>query len=319
MLFRDEESLRDAIEAARAHHGGLDPVYIEKDYWVTQVIRELQAETSGGFVLKGGTSLSKGYGIIQRFSEDVDALITPQAKLSNTVRHRRLEEIKDAIVASLGLETTARHPPRRGRDAARADDFIYKPVVTPAIEIEVLADRVLLESGYGDGHEPAEMVTIRTLIGDLPGINEADYQDLIPFDVRVLHPLRTLVEKLSALHNYASNYLAGAPSDDRFGRHFHDVSALLSDSRVREALGNRPRFARIVAEVERISEERFGGASARPSGGFADSPAFSPTSEELRQWLEAKYLAARSLFPPGAPQEAFGSVLRKVERERGIL
>lgn len=56
---------------------GIDPILVEKDYWIMHVLCLLKADFS--FALKGGTSLSKGYGVIDRFSEDIDLLIYPPA------------------------------------------------------------------------------------------------------------------------------------------------------------------------------------------------------------------------------------------------
>lgn len=67
-----------------------DPAaFLEKDYWVTQVLRALNDAAPGGFVLKGGTSLSKGYRIINRFSEDIDIFVVRHAGESASRRGRR--------------------------------------------------------------------------------------------------------------------------------------------------------------------------------------------------------------------------------------
>lgn len=58
----------------------IDPFLIEKDYWIMQVLSGLQ-RLGLSFELKGGTSLSKAFGIIDRFSEDIDILIHPPAEL----------------------------------------------------------------------------------------------------------------------------------------------------------------------------------------------------------------------------------------------
>jgi hypothetical protein len=64
-----------------ARNEGLDPGLVEKDYWILHGLRGLQP---GGFLfeLEGGTSLSKGFKLINRFSEDIDLLIHPPGDLS---------------------------------------------------------------------------------------------------------------------------------------------------------------------------------------------------------------------------------------------
>jgi predicted nucleotidyltransferase component of viral defense system len=71
-----------ALVGATAEHLGLDPAFVEKDFWVTELLRSLSRplpDNSGGqdvaVVFKGGTSLSKVYRLVDRFSEDVDILL----------------------------------------------------------------------------------------------------------------------------------------------------------------------------------------------------------------------------------------------------
>jgi predicted nucleotidyltransferase component of viral defense system len=103
-LLRDDDGFDVAIGRAAEALGGLDPSFVEKDYWVTQVLRALHTEYPGGFLFKGGTSLSKGYGIIERFSEDVDILVVPLAGASIRETEAHLRAITGAVAAYLGLE-----------------------------------------------------------------------------------------------------------------------------------------------------------------------------------------------------------------------
>ena len=75
--LRDNQADFEGAVVSAAERLGLAPLFVEKDYWVTQVLRALHDQHAGAFVLKGGTSLSKGYELIERFSEDVDILIQP--------------------------------------------------------------------------------------------------------------------------------------------------------------------------------------------------------------------------------------------------
>jgi hypothetical protein len=60
---------------AAAEQLGILPVAVEKDYWASEVLRVLQSDFDDDFIFKGGTSLSKGYRLIERFSDDVDVLV----------------------------------------------------------------------------------------------------------------------------------------------------------------------------------------------------------------------------------------------------
>lgn len=69
--FRDLPEFGPTIDAA-AERLGISATAVEKDYWVSEVLSALESEFAGDFILKEGTSLSKGYGLIERFSEDID-------------------------------------------------------------------------------------------------------------------------------------------------------------------------------------------------------------------------------------------------------
>lgn len=88
--------------------------------------------------------------------------------------------------------------------------------------------RVLLEMGIRGGHHPRELVTIASLLGNAleeADINLAEYEDLKPFEVLVLHPGRTLLEKLAHIHEISLRLVADEQlePDLRTGRHFYDV------------------------------------------------------------------------------------------------
>ncbi|CAN5190587.1 hypothetical protein BH10PSE16_BH10PSE16_39030 [soil metagenome] len=86
----------DRLLALVADERGLDPMLVEKDYWIMHCLWSLQAQ-GFQFELKGGTSLSKGFGVIHHFSEDIDIRIEPPAGMEvNTGRNQD----KPAHVAS---------------------------------------------------------------------------------------------------------------------------------------------------------------------------------------------------------------------------
>jgi predicted nucleotidyltransferase component of viral defense system len=84
MLLHEIPDFRDLIAVTAREHG-IDPGLVEKDYWIMHALWGLQ-ELGLTFELKGGTSLSKGYGLIHRFSEDIDILIHPEGALLSVQR-----------------------------------------------------------------------------------------------------------------------------------------------------------------------------------------------------------------------------------------
>lgn len=320
-LLREREDFEAALRRAAQRLGDLDPSFVEKDYWVTQVLRALQVTFPGGFTFKGGTSLSKGYRIIERFSEDVDILVVPVAGSSARDADDHLRAITAAVSEFLKLTWREGRVPGRGHDGSRGDLIVYAPRIDPGLRIGLGAGSVLLETGYGGGHEPAEMVTIAPILCEPLGIAPNDYDDTRAFATRALEPLRTLIEKLFAVHHLASLFETGDVRDEeRFGRHYYDTYKLLHHRPTVTALTERRKdFAHLCAEVERISRIRYGGATAPPDGGFAASPAFTGERGELRRWLEQKYEEMRPLLPRPVRGPSFGDVIQRVHVLRALL
>ena len=77
-LDQQPELLADAVRAVSEYYR-IAPVYIEKDYWISKILQQLSRSIyANNTVFKGGTSLSKGYGLINRFSEDVDVALVEE-------------------------------------------------------------------------------------------------------------------------------------------------------------------------------------------------------------------------------------------------
>ena len=82
MKLHESKDFHDAL-LATAQHRAIQDVFVEKDYWVTLVLFRLSRHPkSENIVFKGGTSLSKAYYLIERFSEDVDLAVTGISGLS---------------------------------------------------------------------------------------------------------------------------------------------------------------------------------------------------------------------------------------------
>ncbi len=79
-LFEHQDFEQAILQAARHFHArGLRPAIIEKDYYVTEALRAIAGVASDKIIFKGGTSLSKGWNLIERFSEELDIFLDPAA------------------------------------------------------------------------------------------------------------------------------------------------------------------------------------------------------------------------------------------------
>lgn len=133
---------------------------IEKDYYVTEALRILAAVASEKIIFKGGTSLSKGWNLIQRFSEDVDIFLDPlsfEPPLNKRGIDRELRSLRDAIGAHPFLPEESRTIGGFGRN----DRFSYRQIYGGPGEV---ANRVLLEAGAASGRQPTETVQLRSYL-----------------------------------------------------------------------------------------------------------------------------------------------------------
>jgi hypothetical protein len=288
--FRDLEEFEPTIAAA-AEQLGISPTAVEKDYWVTQVLRALRQNFDDDFVFKGGTSLSKGCGILERFSDDVDILVLPHER-GKSATDKLMKAMGEAAASATAGEAEAYGGSETG--VHRAYRVRYPATYQPT---ETIATGVLLEMGVRGGSNPNEHVEIGSLVGntlEAAGTDLRAYEDLSPFSLAVLHPGRTLLEKLYVIHGLAKQVMANtidAHKLRRDGRHFYDIYKLLGDPQVLTLLADRVQVERIMANIEKISHGAFKETGElRPQDGFAASPAFdSPgvVSQQMRRAYEA--------------------------------
>lgn len=124
-LLRDaRDDLIVLIRAASAANE-MPPEFIEKDYWVTEVLRAVAMTTAAHVVFKGGTSLSKSYGLIRRFSEDVDVLVVPQADISQEQRNALLKSICKKTQGHLQLDDGSCLVEERGAEEGGALALVH--------------------------------------------------------------------------------------------------------------------------------------------------------------------------------------------------
>ncbi len=124
----------------------LRPAIVEKDYYVTEALRVI-ANTSGEKVtFKGGTSLAKGWNLIQRFSEDIDIFLDPTAfkrPLGKNAVDRELKKLRDAVAKHPALTFEGSESKTIG-GFGRNDRFSFKQRFGGPGEV---ANRVLVEAG----------------------------------------------------------------------------------------------------------------------------------------------------------------------------
>ena len=229
---------------------------IEKDWWVTEMLRIVfSLPYAEAFVFKGGTSLSKGYDLINRFSEDIDLAIDRtyfdmEGKLSRTqikkLRKRSakfistelLGDIAEAIkkqklpISSIGIE------PFEDSDTDPLRIYVtYNPLTK---QNEYLKPRILLEISCRSLREPCEDVSIQSIV-------DKEFESAIftnpTFAVRTVEPQRTFLEKIFLLHE---EWQKDNIRVDRLSRHLYDLERLMDTDHAKKALRDEELFYHIA-------------------------------------------------------------------------
>lgn len=218
-LHEDKEAFKSVIEQT-ADHCGRTTIVVEKDYYVTLILKRL-SEQLGNCVFKGGTSLSKGFHVIDRFSEDID--ITFNEHIGENRRKKLKNVTLKGISEELGLPISNWFETQSDRDY-NAYKFAYESVF--GLEDDRLPQYVKLETALGSYSFPTEKVEIRNYIGDYlesRGRKElAEQFGLETFIMNVQSLERTFIDKVFALCDY---YLQG--KSKRYSRHLYDVYKLM--------------------------------------------------------------------------------------------
>ena len=318
--FRDTNEFGPTVDVV-AERLGISATAVEKDYWVSEVLRILARDFADDLVFKGGTSLSKGYRIIERFSGDVDILVLPGERGIGTTA-KLMKQMASVVAAGIGGEASSVGGSEKGRH--RSYEISY-PATRDSTAL--IRTSVLLEMGIRGGDQPHGTVAISCLLGDAleaAGTDLSEFEDLEPHETAVLHPGRTLLEKLVLIHTDASKLDADASlrPNPRIGRHFYDVYQLLGDDHVRAFLAERTEIEVVLNNIAAITRRYFSGGGEielRPSQGFAASPAFDPASGASVR-LRGTYGATMSdLYFGTNPLPTWDEICRRVDELRELL
>ncbi len=303
-LFQHPDFEQAIIHAAEHFRDqGLRPAIIEKDYYVTEALRAIartgrpDRETGSSsnddintvIIFKGGTSLSKGWNLIQRFSEDIDIFLDPlafQPTLGKRAIDRELRRLRDAVGGHPALTFLEDQSQTIG-GFGRNDRFSYTQRFGGPGEV---ANRVLLEAGTASGREPTSIVEINSYIGQFlasRGIS-LGADDETSFSMRLLHFRRTFVEKMFAIHGKVELFKRDGRALGSYARHYYDLYQLAAQQDV-IAMLKSDEYAAIKHDYDRISREHFERSYFCPDGMcFAKSDALFPAAE-LAAAIGAEY------------------------------
>jgi hypothetical protein len=228
-----------AIAAARI---GTHPQVVEKDYWLMHCLWSLKAQ---GFVfeLKGGTSLSKGFDVIYRFSEDIDIHIHAPAEVKTgrnqdkpahvESRRRFFDELagKITIPGIAAVERDRDFDDEKMRSAGIRLTYLSRYEALPELK-----PSILLEAGF-DLTYPHEPRTISSWSYDQGAAAGIEVVDNRAQSIPCYLPEYTFVEKLQTISTKFRQEQQGETSPANFIRHYYDVYQLLNLGRVQDFIG----------------------------------------------------------------------------------
>lgn len=222
MILHLDKDFEDAINAT-AEHLKLRSVLIEKDYWVTYVLKNLsQSEYSRQVIFKGGTSLSKAYNCIERFSEDIDLALLNEQNLSNDKCYKLMKKIEPVLSRDLQLLEG-----NQGDKMEKKRVTYYGYPLVAKGDLGVVKDKIQIEINTFTNPVPFEEKNIQSFVGQFfltkEMTEDITRHQLEPFKLLVLTRERTFFEKLLSLIRLSYE---GIDSLKEKVRHFYDLYKL---------------------------------------------------------------------------------------------
>jgi hypothetical protein len=340
---RSTEDRRAFIEEA-ASRRDLTPTIIEKDFWVCWTLRRLAncGELTGHLMFKGGTSLSKAYDIIQRFSEDIDLTISKDAPLIRDVnspmeegisgkeRQRRTKALKEAaqafvaevIMPALCQEIEKALGSAKGWELSLDPEdrdshtllFNYPKTSGYGLnygndwggraDTDYIKPRIKLEFGARGDTEPSELKAITPYLAQ-------EFPDELPeaaIEIPTLAATRTFWEKVTILHMLHHN----GKLRNGMSRHYYDT-LLLAQASVSDGALAQPE---LLAQVVRNKSLMFADKSASYETAVIGSLRLSP-SNEIADELKRDYAAMTEMFMVQPP--SFEELLKGIAELEVLL
>lgn len=277
-----------------AEKTGMAPFAVEKDWWVVQALTVIfEMEIANHLVFKGGTSLSKAWNLIERFSEDIDLAIDRRFfGFEGALSKRQIEKLRavsnDYMVNVFYPELQKRFQEKGitkiNWDIEKTDNpeedpvkiYLYYPEVIESPGY--LEPRIQIEISCRSLREPFTTKTFRSLIDE--GYPEMEFAQQ-SIEVQTVNPERTFLEKIFLLHEEFHR-----PIDKirvtRLSRHLYDVYHLSKTEYAEKAINDKELYETIVAHRHKFT--RVGGVNYNEHNPQTINP--MPIPEVIEAWKE---------------------------------
>ena len=247
-LHLDLNSFRDLLQAS-SEDLKIPVQLIEKDYYISAILRALSKSSySEQTVFKGGTSLSKAYQLIDRFSEDVDFAVINGDMSGNQVKvllSKLMKEVTDGLTEDKSFADISKG------SKYRKQAFSYDAHAGLDVSVNPIPSRIIVEISAFANPFPYEKRLIEPFVTTY--LKKQNLEDVVlqyhlePFELNVLSLKQTLCEKTVSLIRFSMGQdpLASLSSKTR---HFYDLNALLTVKELEEYVGS----AEFVHDVETL-------------------------------------------------------------------
>lgn len=292
---------------------GLLPHSIEKDWWVTLALKAIfLTKWKDNLVFKGGTSLSKAWGLIERFSEDIDLAMDrkvlgfPEEFVSNTqvtklrkqtslfIATEFRQELENTLLA-VGVPAEQFKLSVEESDVEDRDPQVLELGYHSAlVSEEYISERVLIEIGARSLREPSSNREIKTILSE--AFSDEPFVG-VPFWIPTVDPKRTFLEKAFLLHEEFSKPVEKI-RHNRLSRHLYDLERLMDTEHATAALEDEAFYAVIVEHRQHFNAIRGLDYSFHAPAHIM----FIPPEEVIGQW-EADYATMRRVMIYGASHE----------------
>lgn len=286
----------------------IDPVIIEKDFFVCWLLSILfKSQFADRLVFKGGTSLSKIFGAINRFSEDIDLSLSPtflglpesaanrsqaekwwkkaEEACEVAVQTQIISMLEAAALDVLGKNEQARFEFLKDPQTRSPVVLFHYPSSLPT-GFAYIKRSVKLEFGSLTDQQPTGRYPIRPWIAEIFPLAFPDWQ----CEVTALEIARTFWEKATILHAEYHRPI-GKPMRDRFSRHYADTAALANHSEAIKAIDQHDLRDRVVAWKNLFFRDAASNYAQAKPGTFR----LVPRSERLPE-LQRDYQLMRDMY-----------------------
>ena len=257
-LHEDIENFKSAIVDINLKTGILE-AFIEKDYWIFSALKYLRNGRFGNdIVFKGGTSLSKGHKIVQRFSEDIDLTLDNTSLKSETgtftkdLVKRSNSKIKNDLIANfLPIDTNELF---REKGELKTIPLNYSPIF-PSVNVKRC---LTVELSAIDFDTPNRLLSISSFITDYFAQNNRndliELYNLQPFEIKVSDVEKTLCEKIFRLNKRGAT--EGIKGIGLKLRDVYDISIIISHPLYQQYIRSDD-FVKDLSKVEQTEIKKF--------------------------------------------------------------